>query len=105
MRGMGDKMRELFRGGGGGDRDARRKQFEDLRKQTEEQLAKVLTPDQMKKLQELRRGGGGPGRGRGRRPGGGFGGGFGGGGFGGRRPPQDAPQAAPPDDGGKAPVF
>jgi len=84
---MGEQMRTLFQGGGGGgDRDAARAKMEEIRKTNDAKLLAVLSPDQQKKFEEMKgkpfampegagRGGpGGPGgqggnRGRGNRGG------------------------------------
>lgn len=89
---VGAAMREMFQGGGGGDRDAARAKMEQLRKDNDAKLLAVLSSDQQKKFDALKgkafampenafRGPGGPGG-----PGGGPPGGPGGpGGFRGRR--------------------
>jgi Spy/CpxP family protein refolding chaperone len=47
-------MRELFQGGGGGgDRQAMMQKMQDLRKQTDEKIAAVLTDDQKSKWKEM----------------------------------------------------
>jgi Spy/CpxP family protein refolding chaperone len=76
---QGAAMRELFAGGGEGDREAARAKMTEMRKATDEKLLAVLTADQKTKFEELKGkpfelpegalrgpGGGGPGR----RPGG-----------------------------------
>lgn len=91
---MGAAMREMFQGGGGGDRDAGRAKMEQLRKDSDAKLLAVLSSDQQKKFDALKgkafampenafRGPGGPGGGPPGGPGGPGGGGPGG--FRGRR--------------------
>jgi len=47
-------MRELFQGGGGGgDRQAMMQKMQELRKQTDEKIAAVLTDDQKSKWKEM----------------------------------------------------
>jgi Spy/CpxP family protein refolding chaperone len=45
--------RELFQGGGGGDREAMMKKFQEMRKQTDEKIASLLTDDQKNKWKEM----------------------------------------------------
>src|SRR5207245_2781460 len=46
-------MRELFQGGGGGDRQAMMQKMQELRKQTDDKIAAVLTDDQKSKWKEM----------------------------------------------------
>jgi hypothetical protein len=70
---FGAAMREMFQGGGGGDRDANRTKMEELRKANDAKVLAVLSADQQKKFEELKGkpfempdfGRGGPGGGRG----------------------------------------
>lgn len=48
---QGEEMRGLFQPGG--DRDAMMAKINEVRKKTEEQLAKVLEPDQLKRLKQI----------------------------------------------------
>jgi hypothetical protein len=50
----GALMREMFQGGGDGDREANRAKFEGLQKAGEGKLLSVLTPDQQKKFEAMR---------------------------------------------------
>ena len=85
--GMRDKMMEMMRGGGGGDRENLRDKMEEMRDSVQKDLLGVLSDEQQKKFEEMK---GEPfdfpeGAGRGGGRGGPGGGGFGGGGRGGGR--------------------
>jgi hypothetical protein len=75
---MRSQMREIFQGGGGGDREEMMEKFAKLRTEAEQKVMAVLTDDQKTQFAamkgepfEMPRSGFGGGRGRGGRPGGG----------------------------------
>jgi hypothetical protein len=75
---IGAMMRELFQGGGGGDRDANRAKIDEARKAGDAKVLAVLSADQQQKFEAMKgkpftmpeggfgRGGGGGGNNRGR---------------------------------------
>jgi len=67
----GEQMREAFRGGGGGDREAARSKMMEAMRKTREDVRALLTDEQKKKFDELPQRGGGEkgGRGQGKRGG------------------------------------
>ena len=65
---MTEGTREIWRQNRGGDREKNVKLMNQLRRKTDEEVAGLLTPEQMKKYKAMQnRGGGRRGRGRDRR--------------------------------------
>jgi hypothetical protein len=50
---MSEKRREMFQGGGGGDREAMMEKMRELTKETDKELAAVVNADQMKRLKQI----------------------------------------------------
>jgi len=48
-----EAMREMFQGGGGGDRDEMRKKMEEMNKANEKAMAEILKPDQVRRLKQI----------------------------------------------------
>ncbi len=51
---LGKQMREAFQGGGGGDREAMRKKFDEIRRNADSQILSALTDEQKTMFEEMK---------------------------------------------------